>query len=167
VVRRLAGTVTGEVVIRRPVHVVYGFYRNFTNLPRVLGDVVAVEQVAGMTYRWIVAGPLGTRVPMTVTVTDQRVDQLIRYQTGGPRPLRGRWELTFAVDTGSGGTRVREQLVVPLGAIGRAVLALIGKFPDREVAANLTRLKQLLETETEPTRPPPHLATRPGGPGAR
>jgi hypothetical protein len=40
---------------------------------------------------------------------------------------------------------VREQLVVPLGAIGRAVLALIGKFPDREVAANLTRLKQLLE----------------------
>jgi uncharacterized membrane protein len=159
--------VAGEVVIRRPVHVVYGFYRNFTNLPRVLGDVVAVEQVAGMTYRWIVAGPLGTRVPMTVTVTDQRVDQLIRYQTGGPRPLRGRWELTFAVDTGSGGTRVREQLVVPLGAIGRAVLALIGKFPDREVAANLARLKQLLETETEPTRPPPQRATRPGGPGAR
>jgi uncharacterized membrane protein len=159
--------VTGEVVIRRPVHDVYSFYRNFTNLPRVLGDVVAVEQVAGMTYRWIVAGPLGTRVPMTVTVTDQRVDQLIRYQTGGPRPLRGRWELTFAVDTGSGGTRVREQLVVPLGAIGRAVLALIGKFPDREVAANLTRLKQLLETETEPTRPPPQRATRPGGPGAR
>ena len=32
-----------------------------------------------------------------------------------------------------------------MGAIGRAVLALIGKFPDREVAANLTRLKQLLE----------------------
>jgi hypothetical protein len=27
-----------------------------------------------------------------------------------------------------------------------AGLALIGKFPDREVAANLARLKQLLET---------------------
>jgi uncharacterized membrane protein len=145
VVRRLAGTVTGDVVIRRPVRVVYSFYRNFTNLPRILGDVVAVEQITGTIYRWIVAGPLGTRVPMTVTITEQRVNQLIRYQTGGPRPLRGRWELTFAVDTDSGGTRVREQLVVPLGAIGRAVLALIGKFPDREVAANLTRLKQLLE----------------------
>jgi uncharacterized membrane protein len=53
--------VTGEAVIRRPVHVVYDFYRDFANLPRVLGDVVAVEQVAGMTYRWTVAGPLGTR----------------------------------------------------------------------------------------------------------
>ena len=109
-VRRLAGTVTGEVVISRPVHVVYGFYRDFTNLPRVLGDVVAVEQVTGMTYRWIVAGPLGTRLPMTVTVTDQCVNELIRYQTGGPGPLRGRWELAFAFDKGSGGTRVREQL---------------------------------------------------------
>ena len=165
--RRLAGTVTGDVVIRGPVQVVYSFYRNFTNLPRVLGDVVAVEQITGMTYRWIVAGPLGSRLPMTVTVTDQRVNQLIRYQTGGPGPLRGRWELAFAVDTGSGGTRVREQLVVPLGAIGRAVLALIGKFPDREVAANLTRLKQLLETTTEPTRPPPQSPSRLGRPGAR
>ena len=144
-VRRLAGTVTGDVVIRGPVRVVYGFYRDFTNLPRILGDVVAVEQITGTTYRWIVAGPLGSLLPMTVTITEQRVNQLIRYQTGGPRPLRGRWELTFAVDTDSGGTRVREQLVVPLGAIGRAVLALIGKFPDREVTANLTRLKQLLE----------------------
>jgi uncharacterized membrane protein len=146
VVRRLAGTVTGEVVIRRPVQVVYGFYRDFMNLPRVLGDVVAVEQVAGVTYRWIVAGPLGTRMPMTITITDQRVDQLIRYQTGGLGPLRGRWELAFAANAGSGGTRVREQLAMPLGAIGRAVLALIGKFPEREVAANLTRLKHLLET---------------------
>jgi uncharacterized membrane protein len=143
---RLSGTVTGNVVIRRPVHVVYSFYRNFTNLPRFLGDVAAVEQVADTTYRWIVAGPLGIRVPMTVTITEQRVNQLIRYQTCGPTPLRGRWELTFAVDTAAGGTRVREQLVVPLGAIGRAMLAVIGKFPGREVATNLTRLKQLLET---------------------
>jgi uncharacterized membrane protein len=85
----LAGTFTGEVVIRRPVQDVYGFYRNFTNLPRFLGDIVAVEQVADETYRWTVVGPLGTRVPMTVTITEQRVNQLIRYQTRGPAPLRG------------------------------------------------------------------------------
>jgi uncharacterized membrane protein len=144
---RLSGTVTADVVIRRPVHVVYSFYRNFTNLPRFLGDVVAVEQVTDTTYRWVVAGPLDIRLPVTVTITEQRVNQLIRYQTWGPTPLRGRWELAFAVDTDSGGTRVREQLVVTLGAVGRAMLAVIGKFPGGEVAANLTRLKQLLEAD--------------------
>ena len=143
---RRADTVTGEVAIRRPVQDVYRFYRDFPNLPRFLGDVVAVEQVADRTYRWTVAGPLGTRVPVTVTVTEQQVDHLIRYETSGPALLRGRWKLAFAPDTDAGGTRLREQLVVPLGAIGRVLLAIIGKFPDREVAANLARLKQLLET---------------------
>jgi hypothetical protein len=33
------------------------------------------------------------------------------------------------------------------------MLALIGKLPDREVAANLTRLKQLLETGQGVTPP--------------
>jgi uncharacterized membrane protein len=141
---RLGDTVTGAIVIRRPVREVYRFYRDFANLPRFLGDVVAVEQVADTTYRWVVAGPFGTRIPLTVTITEQRVDRLIRYQTGGPL-LHGRWEVSFAPDSDAEGTRVREHLVIPLGVIGRAALALIGKFPDREVAANLTTLKRLLE----------------------
>jgi hypothetical protein len=59
---RLSGTVTGNVVIRRPVHVVYSFYRSFTNLP------------------------------VTVTITGQRANQLVPYQTCGPTPQRGRRE---------------------------------------------------------------------------
>jgi hypothetical protein len=34
---------------------------------------------------------------------------------------------------------------VPLGRLGRAALALLGKFPAEEVAANLHRLKQVME----------------------
>jgi uncharacterized membrane protein len=146
---RRADVVTGEVVIGRPPAEVYGFYRDFTNLPRFLGDVVAVEQLGARAYRWTVGGPLGARLPMTVTVTDDHPDRLIRYRTGGPPLLRARWELSFTGDRGADNgerTQVREQLRVPLGAIGRVLLAVIGKFPDREVAANLRRLKDLLET---------------------
>jgi uncharacterized membrane protein len=142
---RLGDTVTGDVVIHRPVQEVYRFYRDFANLPRFLGDVVAVEQVADKTYRWVVAGPFGTRIPLTVTVTEEHADRLIRYQSGGPL-LHGRWAVSFVPAPDAASTRVREQLVIPLGGIGRAALALIGKFPDREVAANLSTLKQLLET---------------------
>jgi hypothetical protein len=141
---RLGDTVTADVVIRRPLQDVYRFYRDFANLPAFLGDVVAVQQVADKTYRWVVAGPFGSRIPLTVTITEERVDRLIRYQTSGPLP-HGRWELSFAPESDAGGTRVREQLVIPLGVIGRAALALIGKFPHREVATNLTMLKQVLE----------------------
>jgi uncharacterized membrane protein len=139
---RSGGTVNGDVVIRRPVQEVYRFYRDFANLPAFIGDVVAVEEVAENTYRWVVAGPFGTRISLRVTITEQHVDRLIRYQSDGV--LHGRWELSFTPDP-AGGTLVREQLVMPLGVLGRAALAVIGKFPDREVAANLTMLKQVLE----------------------
>jgi hypothetical protein len=45
VVRRLARTVTGEVVIRRPIHDVYSFCRKFANLPRFRGNVVVLKQL--------------------------------------------------------------------------------------------------------------------------
>ena len=72
--------------------------------------------------------------------------RLIRFQTRGPAPLRAQWRLDFAADQDGRATRVREQLTMPLGALGRSMLALIGKFPDREVRDDLNRLKQLLES---------------------
>jgi uncharacterized membrane protein len=159
--------VTDEVVIRRPVRAVYGFYRDFANLPQVLGDVVAVERVGDVTYRWVVSGPFGVRIPVTVTITEEHADRLIRYETRGP--LRGRWHLEFTAAGDAGTTRVREQLAIPLGVIGRCLLALIGKFPDREVRANLNRLKQLLEggvDDRAPAAAPSPPWERPAAPKA-
>jgi uncharacterized protein (UPF0128 family) len=45
-----------------------------------------------------------------------------------------------------GSTKVREILRFPLGGLGRAVFALIGEVPNKEAAANLRWLKQVLET---------------------
>jgi uncharacterized membrane protein len=148
----LATVVTDEIVIRRPRPDVYAFYRDFTNLPRFIGDVVAVRRLGPTAYRWVVAAPLGRHVRMNVTITEDDADRLLRYRTGGPPLLRGQWELSFAAE-GDGEeqrTRVREQLVVPLGRAGRVALAAIGKFPDREVAANLRRLKEVLEIGDRP-----------------
>jgi hypothetical protein len=43
------------------------------------------------------------------------------------------------------GRQVRERLRIPLGAVGCGVLGPAGKLPEREVTANLTSLKRLLE----------------------
>jgi hypothetical protein len=37
-------TIEGRVTIQRPVEKVFGFYRDFKNLPSFLGDVMAIEQ---------------------------------------------------------------------------------------------------------------------------
>jgi uncharacterized membrane protein len=136
-------TIESTVTIQRPVAEVFRFYRDFRNLPSFLGDVMAVEQIDPTTSRWTIQGPLGVRVHWMITVTEERPNELIRYWTSG---WGSAWEIHFSAGREPGSAEVREVLRSPLGRLGRAALALIGKFPKEEVAANLRRLKEIMET---------------------
>ena len=135
-----------SVTIRCPVEEVFAFYRDFDNLPRFLGDVTTSVQIGPAMYRWTIQGPLGVRVGWMVKVTEELTNVLIRYQTVAPPGLRTYWEIHFAPGLAAGQAEVREVMKAPLGRFGRAALALIGKFPAEEVAANLHRLKEIMET---------------------
>ena len=139
-------TIEESAIIRRPVEEVFSFFRDFKNLPRFLGDVMAVEKLGPATFRWTIQGPLGIRVNSTINVTEERTNELIRYETAGVAGLKGYWEIHFAPASHRGETEVREVMKIPLGRLARVGLALIGKFPAEEVSANLHRLKELLET---------------------
>jgi uncharacterized membrane protein len=140
------GTIDARVTIQRPVAEVFGFYQDFKNLPRFLGDVMAIEQTGPGISQWAIQGPLGVRVNWTKRVTEERINELICYETVTTPGLTTCWEIHFAPVPESGETVVRELLKLPLGRLGRAALALIGKFPAEEVSANLRRLKQVIET---------------------
>src|SRR5262249_9128043 len=138
-------TIEASVTIKCPVEKVFGFYRDFKNLPGFLGDVFAIEQTGPETSRWTIQGPLGIRAHWTIRVTEERANELIRYETVSTPGLRTCWEIHFAAPR-EGETEVREVMKAPLGRLGRAALALIGKFPPEEAVSNLRRLKQILET---------------------
>jgi uncharacterized membrane protein len=136
-------TIEASVIILRPVEEVFAFYRDLRNLPSFLGDVMAVEQIDPATYRWTIQGPLGIRAHWTTKVTEERSNELIRYEASGSGTS---WEIHFSPGHEEGSTEVREVMRAPLGKVGRVALALIGKFPAEEASANLHRLKQKLET---------------------
>jgi uncharacterized membrane protein len=145
-VARDESTIEASVTIQRPVEQVFGFYRDFRNLPSFLGDVMAIEQIGSATSRWTIQGPLGIRAHWTIRVTEERPNELIRYETIGSPGLTTCWDIHFAPGSEAGETNVREVMQAPLGRLGRAALALIGKFPAEEVSSNLHRLKQIMET---------------------
>jgi uncharacterized membrane protein len=145
---QLGGTniIEKSVIIERPVESVYEFYRDFRNLPKFLGDVMNIEQTGPGTSRWTIQGPFHIQAHWTIRVTADRSNESICYETVSSRGLRTYWEIYFSPGRNKGETRVREVLRSPLGRLGRAALALIGKFPAEEVSANLRRLKQVMET---------------------
>jgi uncharacterized membrane protein len=79
-------------------------------------------------------------------VTEQQTNAVIRYETVTSPALRTQWEVYFGRGTGADQTEVREVMKTPFGQIGRMSLALIGKCPSAEVASNLQRLKEVMET---------------------
>ena len=139
-------TVERRVTIERPVERVFDFYRDFRNLPSFLGDVMAINEIGPATSRWTIQGPLGMQADWTVRVTEARPNELIRYETVSSPALRTYWEIYFSPGSTANETEVREVMRMPLGRIGRAALALIGKFPAAEVTSNLHRLKEVIET---------------------
>ena len=139
-------TIEESVLIKRPVEKVFAFYSDFRNLPRFLGDVMGIELTGPDTSRWTIQGPFGIQTHWTIKVTEKRANELIRYETVTTPGLRTYWAIHFAHGSVTDETQVREVMNAPLGKLGRAALALIGKFPAEEVHANLHRLKQILET---------------------
>jgi len=139
-------TVEASVRIKCPVEKVYAFHRDFRNLPRFLGDVMAVEQVDPATSRWTIQGPLGFRATWTTKVTEERPNVTLRYETVTVPALRTYWEVHFGPGSSPGETEVREVMKLPLGRLGRVALAAMGKYPMEEVTSNLHRLKELMET---------------------
>lgn len=138
--------VQGSVRIGRPVAEVFAFYRDFTNLPLFLGDVMAVEPLGPTTSRWTIQGPFGLQEHWVATVTADRANELISYETDASPATRAHWDIHFAATETPNETEVREVMRIPFGVVGRAALRSIGKPPGAEVEANLNRLKQLLET---------------------
>ena len=139
-------TIEASTTIKRPIEEVFNFYRDFRNLPAFLGDVMAIEAIGPATSRWTIQGPLGIRVNWTVKITEERRNELIHYEMITLPVLRTYWEIHFARGHEAGQTEVREVMRVPLARLGRAALALIGKFPAEEVSSNLHRLKEVMET---------------------
>jgi uncharacterized membrane protein len=139
-------SIQASITIQRPVEKVYEFYHDFRNLPSFLGDVMKIEQTGPATSRWTIQGPLGIQVHWTIKVTEERTNELIRYETVTSPGLRTFWEIYFSPGSEADQTEVREVMKAPLGRLGRAALALIGKFPAEEITANLHRLKQVMET---------------------
>ena len=73
--------VEGRVTIKCPVEKVFEFYRNFKNLPSFLGDVMAIDETGPATSRWTIQGPLSIQTHWTIRVTEERINELICYET--------------------------------------------------------------------------------------
>ena len=136
------------VTINRPVLEVYRFWRNFENLPRFMDHLEAVTVIDETRSRWVAKGPAGTRVEWEAVIHNEIDDELIAWRSLPGSEINNAGSVHFTPTDDGSGTEVRVVLSYepPAGKLGVAVAKLLGEEPSNQVAEDLRRLKQVMES---------------------
>jgi uncharacterized membrane protein len=123
---------------------IYGFWRDFRNLPLIMPNLESVTVQSGTRSHWVVKGPLGARFEWDAEIINDKPHELIAWRTAGSRVEHaGSVHFEAAPD---GGTLVRVSLQYhpPGGELTHMVAALFGEDPGVRIEEDLTRLKDAL-----------------------
>lgn len=139
-------TFENTVIIRRPIEEVFGFLSQFENVPKWNYAIVETRKVSegpvgvGTTYHQVRSVPSRSEERFEVTVYNPSRHLEIRGQLG-PFPSR----LSYALDALPEGTRVTNTVELELRGPGRLLGRVAVPRVRDAVAANLRKLKEVLE----------------------
>jgi uncharacterized protein YndB with AHSA1/START domain len=143
---RLVATFENTVMIRRPIEEVFAFLSDFENIPRWNYAIVETRKISqgpvgvGTIYQQVRSVPSRSEERFQVTAHNPPRHLEVQGQLG-PFPSR----LSYALDAVPEGTRVTNSVELELRGPGRLLGRVAVPRVRDAVAANLQKLKELLE----------------------
>jgi uncharacterized membrane protein len=133
-----------EIVVNAPAERLYGIWRNFQNLPKILSQVEKVEILSPNRSRWTLAAPVS--ISWEAELINDKLNELIAWRTDGNQWVNHAGSVTFE-PIGSGTTRVHVSLQYdpPGGQIGHAVASLFAEDAGSKVEHDLANFKRAVE----------------------
>lgn len=139
--------VEDAITIYRPVSEVYSYWRNLENLPRFMEHLEEVQVTDRFHSRWVARGPLGVLVEWDAEIINDIPPTLLSWKSVGSADVVSAGSVRFK-PSGEHATQVQVKLQYdpPAGKLGATVAWLFGEDPQHQIAEDLRRFKQLLET---------------------
>ena len=136
-----------SITVNRPADEVYGFWRNFENLPRFMDHLQSVQVTGDGRSHWKAKAPAGTSVAWDAETIEDRPNELIAWRSVAGADVPNAGGVRFVPAPGGRGTEVHVDLRYepPAGKVGQLVAKLFGEEPSQQVAGDLRRFKQVLE----------------------
>jgi uncharacterized membrane protein len=151
-------SVTQTVTINAEPAELYGFWKNVENLPLFMEHLESVSQVNGRVSPGVAKAPAGASVEWDAEIVDDQPERRLGWRTLPDSQVTHEGMVSFEPASTGRGTIVRVEMlyVPPGGKVGVWIARLFGEEPALQVADDLRRLKQLLETgEVATTRGQP------------
>jgi uncharacterized membrane protein len=137
-----------NVTINKPPDVLYRFWRNFENLPLIMNHLESVRVVDDKRSHWVAKGPAGTNIEWDSELTKEIENEQLDWQSLRGSQVTNLGSVLFKQAPDNRGTEVKVIFGYdpPGGSIGAAFAKLFGEEPSQQVADDLRRFKQLMET---------------------
>lgn len=142
-----------HITINKPVSEVFRFWSNFENLPRFMDHLESVKLHQNGCSHWVAKAPLGTKVEWDAEIVDANVNDYIswRSKAGTSVPNEGMVRFTPNVSGQETTVHVTLEYRPPAGVLGATIAKLFGEEPQIQVASDLRRFKNIMETGEVPT----------------
>jgi uncharacterized membrane protein len=137
-----------SLVISRSPEELYSLWHDFEKLPQIMRHLHSVVVLGDGRMRWVAKGPAGSRVEWDAEITEDRPNELISWRSLEDADVDNRGSVRFERAPGSRGTllRVELQYCPPAGALGAKIAKLFAQSPEKQIAVDLIRFKQMVET---------------------
>jgi uncharacterized membrane protein len=137
-----------SITIDRPVQDVYGFWRNFENLPRVMRHLKEVRTIDERRSHWVAKAPAGIEIEWDAEMTEDQENQKIAWRSLESFEIKNSGVVLFERTSGGQATDVRVYMEyeLPAGKIAKAFAKVFGKDPDKMIDEDLRRFKKTMET---------------------
>lgn len=145
--------VTHSVSVNKSADEMYAFWRDFTNLPRIMDHLESVTIKSGAESHWVAKAPLGSTVAWDAEIINEDPGRMIAWRSQPGADVDNAGSVTFKPATTGRGTEVRVELsyAPPAGKVGATVAKLLGEDPKRQLDDDLRHFKQLMEAGERPT----------------
>ena len=141
-----------SITIERPAEELYRFWRNLSNLPRVMPHLQSVQVLGENFSHWIAYAPWGSRVEWDSELIDDVPAQRLAWRTVDGSDIFNAGSVRFTPNADGASTEVTVEIlyVPPAGAVGAAVARLFGKDAGQDMFADLGAFKRIMESGTAP-----------------
>jgi uncharacterized membrane protein len=139
--------------VHRSPEDLYKAWRNLEDLPRYMRHLESVRVLDEKKSHWVVKAPVGTTVEWDAELVEDRPNEMIAWRSLPGATVDNSGSVRFEKGPESHGTIVTVELQYnpPAGQVGAAFATLFGEAPEQQIAEDLRRFKQVMETGEIPT----------------
>lgn len=145
-VGKINARVDYEIVVNRPPDELYRIWRNLSNLPVFMENLVSVNEIDDRRSLWVAKGPAGTVVKWEAEIVNDIENELIAWQTLEGSGVDNAGSVHFEPE-GDNSTRLK--VVVrydpPADQLGIWLAKLSGSDAQAQIEADLQRFKAIME----------------------